>query len=121
MLVEIHDLIQNDFPFHKRWFHSSEAELFIWEKDTQIVGFQFCFDSFYGEIAFSWKRGDFINIHQVDKGKSMGTIGVNESELIMININYDINKIQDKFNSLIQNVPINFVEFINNIFSQYKE
>jgi len=116
MLIEIQDLLQNDLPFTKRWFHSSEAELFLWEIDSEILAFQFCFTSFHGEISFSWKKGNFININQVDKGNNMGMIGLNESELVTTNVDYSINKIHNRFVELAKKIPSNIYTFIDNIF-----
>lgn len=122
MLKEIFPIIQNEAPFFKKWYHSTEGSLFLWEKDSIIEYFQFCFSDFQGEKCFSWKKGGIITIYSLtNKLSHQGTIGL-EGEGIMVNLEeYDINYVKERFTYLSMEIPLEIRKFILAILTKLNE
>ncbi|MGL4367437.1 MAG: hypothetical protein ACRCTQ_04060 [Brevinemataceae bacterium] len=98
-MEEIFDIVQNDFPYHKRWFYSSNANLFVWELKNSLEMFQFCFRDEDYEIICSWKKNSSPTINYVmqDRTHLKGTVGMQQSELVDEGSDYPLSQIFEKF------------------------
>ncbi|TVR58658.1 MAG: hypothetical protein EA426_09250 [Spirochaetaceae bacterium] len=72
MLAEVKKARQVAGEGFRRWFMDSELDLIVWysdESQSQIDGFQFCYDKTTTEHAVTWRRGHGIVHHRVDDGE----------------------------------------------------
>lgn len=53
-MTEVLGLQQKELPYFKRWFRHSEAQLFVWELNTEIIRFTFSFNYQNSEYVFLW-------------------------------------------------------------------
>lgn len=69
MLREIKDVRQIKDEPHRRWFTDEHFDLVIWDQETDIVGFQLCYDKSRGEHALTWKAETGFSHNSVDSGE----------------------------------------------------
>ena len=74
MLAEVKKARQVAGEGFRRWFMDSELDLIVWYADesqsqSQIDGFQFCYDKATTEHAVTWLRGHGVVHHRVDDGE----------------------------------------------------
>lgn len=69
MLREIKDVRQLKDEPHRRWFTDEHFDLILWGKETDIVGFQLCYDKAHSERAVTWKVESGFHHDGVDGGE----------------------------------------------------
>lgn len=70
-LYEIPHIRQENRRLKKRWFTSTEMDLFIWFRESIPVRFQFCFDKPDNEQAISWDYHRGLRYYLVDDGDTV--------------------------------------------------
>jgi hypothetical protein len=70
MLREIRGIRRHDGEPHRRWFTDEYWDLFVWEDDGDVVGFQLCYGKPSSEHCISWQQGVGTAHHAVDDGES---------------------------------------------------
>ena len=69
-LREISPVQQSPGAGLRRWFTSSEMDLFVWEGDDgTLLGFQFSYDKQLGERALAWNAQAGFSHDRVDDGE----------------------------------------------------
>ena len=68
MLAEVEDVRQSEEESDRRWFSDDYFDLFVWEDEEGITGFQLCYDKMMDERALTWRRGGIVTHHGVDSG-----------------------------------------------------
>jgi hypothetical protein len=54
----------------RRWFHSENFDLIVWQSDDQgFSGFELCYDKLRGEHSISWKKNSGFSHMAVDDGE----------------------------------------------------
>jgi hypothetical protein len=69
MLHQIKDVRQIKDEPHRRWFTDEHFDLVIWDEETDIVGFQLCYDKSRSERAITWKAESGFSHNAVDGGE----------------------------------------------------
>ena len=69
MLREIKDVRQIQDEPHRRWLTDEHLDLVIWDEESEIVGFQLCYDKSHGERAVTWKLESGFTYNGVDGGE----------------------------------------------------
>ena len=54
----------------RRWFSSQRIDLFVWYEESEIFGFQICYDKGRREHALTWRRDLGWSHKAVDAGGS---------------------------------------------------
>jgi len=70
MLHEISSLRQSDHSLVKRWFSSSQMDLFIWYHRKVPVKFQLSYNMNLDERAISWDFHHGFRYYKVDSGET---------------------------------------------------
>ncbi len=69
-MKEILKVKQDSDYCKKRWFSSSDVDLFVWlNKDNVLERFQLCYDKFMNEHAFIWSNTDGYRHYAVSDGE----------------------------------------------------
>ena len=112
MLREIPNTRQHPGELHRRWFHSHEQDLYVWEDETgEITAFQLCYDKPYGEHAFYWRtdRGyAHLRVNGGDHGWS------NETPLLVADGHFPATSTLKRFCELGAELPPEIIDFVSN-------
>jgi hypothetical protein len=57
MLREMRHIRQNPGEPPRRWFSDDHWDLYIWERDDEIAGFQLCYGKDHYQRALTWMEG----------------------------------------------------------------
>lgn len=111
MLKEISNTAQPSGVLKRRWFHSPEQDLYLWENEIgEIVEFQLCYSKSRNERALSWKVGSGFSHYRVDNGEVTGR--AKNTPILSLNRSFDIETILAQFSTLAETVPKNVVDFV---------
>ena len=70
MLVEKKDVRQIPGEGERRWFTDNYFDLIVWYEETQVIGFQLCYDKGGLERALTWHRPHRFLHTRIDDGES---------------------------------------------------
>ena len=68
MLREIRHVSQRRGELRRRWFSDDHFDLYIWEDDGEIAGFQLCYAKEAYQRALTWMEGGTPYHTGVDEG-----------------------------------------------------
>jgi hypothetical protein len=111
MLMEISNTTQRPGEPRRRWFQSSEQDLYLWENESgEIVGFQLCYSKSQSERALSWKVDSGLSHYRVDDGETTGRS--KNTPTLSIDHYFDREKILAQFSALAATAPQSVVDFV---------
>jgi len=96
MLREITGVRQIEGEPHRRWFTDDLLDLIVWDAESDIVGFQLCYDKTHAERAVTWKAGSGFNHNAVDSGE--GRAGrYKGSPILVADGGFDVQRVATSF------------------------
>lgn len=69
MLHEWEGIRQREEEGHRRWYVDEAMDLIVWFEDSDVVGFQLCYDKGSDEKAVTWHRDGGVTHTHVDAGE----------------------------------------------------
>ena len=111
MLKEISNTTQRPGEPKRRWFHSPEQDLYLWQNESgEIVGFQLCYSKPYNERALYWTGDSGFSHYRVDAGEA--TVLSKNTPLLSRDRFFDSEVILAPFWALAAALPKNVVDFV---------
>lgn len=96
MLRELKDVRQIRDEPHRRWFTDEHFDLVIWDEETEIVGFQLCYDKIHSERAVTWKIDSGFRHNAVDSGEDRAG-RYKGSPILVADGSFDADKVAAQF------------------------
>ena len=72
MLREIKEVKQVKNEAFRRWFTDKSFDLIVWLEDTEISGFQLCYNKEDDEHAITWQKAGGFKHNKIDNGERPG-------------------------------------------------
>ena len=111
MLREIRKTRQHPGEPHRRWFHSQEQDLYIWQTDENaIVAFQLCYDKPHNEHALYWRQDRGFSHLQVDDGE--GTVNTSRAPILLADGVFDAESVAQRFRAQAKEMPSTLAAFV---------
>ncbi|MBS1198489.1 MAG: hypothetical protein H6R18_2274 [Proteobacteria bacterium] len=111
MLREIRKTRQHPGEPHRRWFHSQEQDLYIWQTDdNKIVAFQLCYNKPHNEHALYWREDRGFSHLQVDDGE--GTANTSRAPILLADGVFNAESVAQRFRALATNIPASLATFV---------
>lgn len=112
MLREISTARQVPGEDKRRWFTSSNIDLFVWVNDGGApIGFQLCYDKQFREHALTWTEEVGFSHMAIDGGESRPA-RYKGAPILVANGAVDARRILDEFRQEARSLPAEFVQFI---------
>lgn len=112
MLYEIPRLRQTNRSYRKRWFTSSDMDLFIWFRETVPVRFQLAYNKQDREKAITWDSHRGFRHYLVDSGETLPDHYKQTPILIGLCDQQDLAVIAREFLVACEKVDISLSDFI---------
>lgn len=113
MLYEIKHVRQIHNEARRRWFTSPELDLTVWyDRDNQLIGWQFCYDKNHAEHALSWYVDAGYQHTGVDDGERDGAMKSKATPMIGKNVVLDKPRVLALFVDNCQQLPLDIVQNI---------
>ncbi|HRE16218.1 MAG TPA: hypothetical protein PLW86_04000 [Rhodocyclaceae bacterium] len=111
MLREIPHTRQHADEPHRRWFHCTEQDLYVWQsrENGEIVAFQLCYDKPTGEHAFYWRADKGVAHLQVNDGESVLS---NQTPLLIADGHFPAMATRQRFDALADEIPVEIATFV---------
>jgi hypothetical protein len=112
MLREISTSRQNSGEAKRRWFTSSNIDLFIWVNDQDApTAFQLCYDKQHREHALTWTEATGFSHMAVDGGESRPA-RYKGAPILVADGKIDARQILDDFLREAKSLPAEFVQLV---------
>lgn len=118
MLKEIDNPRQTEGEPLRRWFEDTESDLIVWEEDSGIVGFQFCYGKGQDEYALTWKREAGFVQERVDDGESR-QLHYKSTPILAEDCDIDINAVEKEFLRRSEEIDPEIKSFVLEKFASY--
>lgn len=112
MLREITPIRQNSDRVKKRWFSSSDMDLFVWFNDQVPARFQLSYDKPAREHAITWDIESGFSHNSVDTGEHSPGTKYKMTPILVANGEFDAASIARKFLQASQNIEESLADFI---------
>ena len=111
MLREIRKTRQHPGEPHRRWFHSQEQDLYVWQDDNrEIIAFQLCYDKPHNEHALYWRHDRGFSHLRVDDGE--GENGWCAAPILLADGIFDTKTVTQRFRALANDIPTTLADFV---------
>ena len=111
MLHEIRKTRQHPGEPHRRWFHSQEQDLYIWQDNNRkIVAFQLCYNKPHNEHALYWRHDRGFSHLQVDDGEGMAS--TSQAPILLADGVFDAESVTQRFRTLAMEIPSTIAAFV---------
>jgi hypothetical protein len=112
LLKEIIGARQNDGERKRRWFNSTQMDLFVWIGRAQRpVKFQLCYDKGNDEKALTWSKHGRYQHESVDAGETEG-IRYKQSAILAAAGSVDAKSLAAIFTGASANLPNQIRDFV---------
>ncbi len=111
MLHEIRNTKQHPGEPHRRWFHSTEQDLYVWKaEDQRIIAFQLCYNKPHNEHALYWREDRGFSHLRVDDGE--GTASTSQAPILLADGVFDAASVAQRFRALAIEIPATVAAFV---------
>lgn len=101
----------------RRWFSSSNIDLFVWyDQHEKLVGFQICYDKNKQEKQFTWKSDGTSNHTAIDTGEDVG-INYKQTPIHVSDGIPDYNYIKKQFLNESGKLPPEIIDIVTYVLS----
>jgi len=111
MLREILHVQQRPGEPRRRWFHSSDHDLYVWTDEAQaITAFELCYSKGRKERAVVWRAGQGVAHFRVDDGESAALL--KSSPVLARDADADLGPARSSFLAACAGLPAEVADFV---------
>lgn len=119
-LVELTNAQQVADERRRRWFTSTEMDLFIWyDGDESIAGFELYYDKSRQEHVFAWRRDRGFAHLAVDDGEQKPVLNYKQAPILVPDGNVDPERIRRLFDAASENLPDDVADLVRRALTRY--
>ena len=119
MLTEVRNTRQVANEGRRRWFTDSYFDLIVWyvRGETEIAGFQLCYDKQRDERAVTWHRGEGFDHKRIDDGEVAGRMKM--TPVLVPDGTFDCAAVAERFSRESRKIDPEVREFVHERLTGY--
>jgi len=107
---------------YRRWFTDQNFDLIVWypdERQTEITGFQLCYDKASHERALTWKKSEGYLHNRIDDGEL--PFGNKRTPILVADGYFSRDSVRDGFQSAATQIDHRITSFVVNVLNDFSD